>query len=74
MNTTYYYANERKENMTVFVQKNESLDSALRRFKKMTEKAGITSEYRSKMAYISRKETKRDKARLKNHKRAKRQK
>lgn len=56
--------------MTVYVRSDESLEGAIDRFSKKVEKAGIISQYRSKMAFRSKK----SEAREKNKKRSKRQK
>ena len=60
--------------MTVYIKKNESLESAINRFHSKVEKAGIVSEYRSKTAFRSKKELQRVEAWEKNKKRTKRQK
>lgn len=54
--------------MKVYIRNNESLDSALDRFQKKMEKAGIIAEFRSKTAYKSKKQRQRAEARQRDKK------
>ena len=60
--------------MTVYVRKNESIESAIDRFNRIVDKSGILGEYRAKTAYKSKKQDHRERENERNRKRVKRQK
>lgn len=56
--------------MTITVKDDESLDQAIKRFMRKTDKSGILSEYRAKTSFKSKSEQEREKERQRKKKRA----